>query len=68
MIAGDVEYTSEVQTHAFDFHTTETKLSVGVRAKKEYPCTVLTHQGTNAKHQRVPVEGRHKVIRAKGIR
>ena len=36
----------------FDFHTTETKLSVDVRAKKEYPCTVLTHQGTNTKRQR----------------
>ena len=56
MIAGDVEYTSEVQTTLFDFHTTETKLSVDARAKKEYPCTVLTHQGTNGKQQRIQLK------------
>src|SRR5664280_2447931 len=32
MINGDVEYTSAVQTTLFDFHTTETKLSVDGRA------------------------------------
>jgi hypothetical protein len=53
MLNGDVEYTSEVQTTLFDYRTTETKLSVLARAKKEYPCTVLTHQGTNGKQQRI---------------
>jgi hypothetical protein len=53
MLPGDVEYTSEVKTILFDYRTTETKLSVDARAKKEYPCTVLTHQGTNAKQQRI---------------
>jgi hypothetical protein len=56
MLAGDVEYTSEVQTVLFDYRTTETKLSVGARAKKEYPCTTLIHQGTNAKQQRVQLK------------
>jgi hypothetical protein len=56
MLPGDVEYTSEVQTALFDYRTTETKLSVGPRAKKDYPCTVLTHQGTNAKQQRIQLK------------
>jgi hypothetical protein len=56
MLAGDVEYTSEVQTVLFDYRTTETKLSVDARAKKEYPCTTLIHQGTNAKQQRVQLK------------
>jgi hypothetical protein len=56
MIGGDVEYTSEVQTTLFDYRTTETKLSVPARAKKEYPCTVLTHQGTNGKQQRITLK------------
>jgi hypothetical protein len=56
MLAGDVEYTSEVQTALFDYRTTETKLSVDARAKKEYPCTTLIHQGTNAKQQRVQLK------------
>ena len=50
---GDVEYTSEVKTTLFDYHTTETKLSVDARSKKEYPCTVLIHHGSNAKQKRI---------------
>jgi hypothetical protein len=50
---GDVEYTSEVKTALFDYRTTETKLSAAARSRKEYPCTVLMHHGTNAKQQRV---------------
>ena len=50
---GDVEYTSEVKTTLFDYHTTETKLTVDARSKKEYPCTVLIHQGSNAKQKRI---------------
>ena len=56
MIGGDVEYTSEVQTTLFDYRTTETKLSVDGRGKKEYPCTVLTHQGSNGKQQRIQLK------------
>jgi hypothetical protein len=56
MIGGDVEYTSEVKTALFDYRTTETKLSVDARAKKEYPCTVLTHQGSNGKQQRIQLK------------
>jgi hypothetical protein len=56
MIGGDVEYTSEVKTILFDYRTTETKLSVDARAKKEYPCTVLTHQGSNGKQQRIQLK------------
>jgi hypothetical protein len=56
MLNGGVEYTSEVQTVLFDYRTTETKLLVGAGAKKEHPCTVLTHQGTNAKQQRIQLK------------
>ena len=52
-IAGDVEYTSEVKTTLFDYRTTETKLSVAARNKREYPCTVLIHHGSNAKQKRI---------------
>ena len=52
-IDGDVEYLSEVATTLFDYRTTETKLSTGARSKKEYPCTVLIHHGTNAKQSRI---------------
>ena len=52
-LGGDVEYTSEVATTLFDYHTTETKLSVGARGKREYPCTVLIHHGANAKQDRI---------------
>ena len=52
-IGGDVEYTSEVKTTLFDYRTTETKLTAAARSKREYPCTVLIHQGSNAKQQRI---------------
>ena len=56
MIGGDVEYTSEVKTTLFDYRTTETKLSVAARAKREYPCTVLIHHGSNAKQNRIQLK------------
>ena len=55
-IGGDVEYTSEVKTTLFDYRTTETKLPVAARSKREYPCTVLIHQGSNAKQQRIKLK------------
>jgi len=55
-IAGDVEYTSEVKTTLFDYRTTETKLTAAARSRKEYPCTVLIHHGTNAKQSRIKLK------------
>jgi hypothetical protein len=51
--SGDVEYESEVQTTLFDYRTVEAKFTIPARGKTEYPCTVLTHQGQNAKQARV---------------
>jgi hypothetical protein len=56
LIGGDVEYTSEVETTLFDYRTTETKLPVAARGKREYPSTVLIHHGSNAKQQRVQLK------------
>jgi hypothetical protein len=56
MLSGDVEYTSEVKTTLFDYRTTETKLSAAARSKREYPCTVLIHHGTNAKQSRIKLK------------
>ena len=56
LIGGDVEYTSEVKTTLFDYRTTETKLPVATRSKREYPCTVLIHHGTNAKQNRIKLK------------
>ena len=50
---GDVEYDSEVKTALFDYRTVEAKFTIPARGKVEYPYTVLTHQGTNAKQSRV---------------
>jgi len=55
-IDGDVEYTSEVRTTLFDYRTTETKLSIAASNKREYPCTVLIHQGSNAKQKRIELK------------
>ena len=50
---GDVEYTSEVVTTAFDYQTVETKLTVEARGKKQYPSDVMNHMGVNCKQSRV---------------
>ena len=50
---GDVEYTSEVVTTAFDYQTVETKLTVEARGKKQYPSDVMNHMGVSAKQSRV---------------
>jgi len=54
--AGDVDYESEVATTLFDYRTTETKFDIGARSKRQYPATVTTHFGTNAKQQRVKLK------------
>ena len=50
---GDVDYSSEVKTTLFDYHTVETKLSVGARDEAEYPYTAVIHHGVNGKQSRV---------------
>ena len=51
-----MEYESEVTTTLFDYRTTETKFKIAARSKKQYPATVTTHFGTNAKQQRVKLK------------
>ena len=53
---GDVDYESEVATTLFDYRTTETKFEIAARSKRQYPATVTTHFGTNAKQQRVKLK------------
>ena len=54
--SGDVDYASEVATTLFDYRTTETKFDIAARSKRQYPATVTTHFGTNAKQQRVKLK------------
>ena len=51
--AGHVDYASEVATTLFDYQTIEAKFPVAARGKLQYPATVTTHQGANAKQARV---------------
>jgi hypothetical protein len=53
---GDVEYASEVVTKPFDYRTVETRVTIPARSRKEYPCTVVIHHGTNAKQKRVKLK------------
>jgi hypothetical protein len=53
---GDVEYASEVTSTLFDYQTVETKFNVPARKVQEYPCTVLLHQGQNAKQNAVKLK------------
>jgi len=50
---GDVEYSSEMATTLFDYRTIEAKFAVPARGKTQYPCTVVNHQGVNAKQSRI---------------
>ncbi len=50
---GHVDYVSEVKTTLFDYRTIEAKFAVKARDKKQYPCTVTTHHGTNSKQSRI---------------
>ena len=56
LYGGDVEFTSEVKTTSFDYRTVEAKFPVTKRSRREYPCTVLIHHGSNAKQQRVKLK------------
>ena len=53
---GDVEYESEIETTLFDYHTTEVKVTVDARGKKELPATITCHNGSNAKQNRVKLK------------
>ena len=53
MWPGHVDYVSEVKTTLFDYRTIEAKFAVKARDKKQYPCTVTTHHGTNSKQSRI---------------
>ena len=54
---GHVDYDSEVKTTLFDYRTIEAKFSVAAREKKLYPCTAVTHHGSNAKQSRIDLKG-----------
>ena len=54
--AGHVDFESEVKTTSFDYRTVETIWPVGLRGRKQYPCTLVIHHGTNAKQNRVDLE------------
>ncbi|MHC4451817.1 MAG: hypothetical protein ACYS0E_17050 [Planctomycetota bacterium] len=51
--AGDVDFSSEIDSTLFDFRTVEATFQVGTRAKVSYPQRVLTRHGRNRKQNRV---------------
>jgi len=53
---GHVDYTSEVKTTLFDHRTIEAKFTVPARGKREYPATVVLHQGVNSKQSRIELK------------
>ncbi len=53
---GHVDYTSEVKTTLFDYRTIEAKFTVPARGKREYPATVVLHQGVNSKQSRIELK------------
>ena len=53
---GHVDYSSEIETKLFDYHTIEATFDVPERGKKLYPCTVVTHNGTNKKQERIELK------------
>ena len=50
---GHVDYASQIATTLFDYRTAEAKFTVDGGKKKEYPATVVVHQGGNAKQSRI---------------
>jgi hypothetical protein len=50
---GHVDYSSEIETKRFDYHTVEATFDVPARGKVLYPCTVVTHHGVNKKQERI---------------
>ncbi|MHC4952970.1 MAG: DUF4139 domain-containing protein [Planctomycetota bacterium] len=53
---GDVEYTSEIKSSLFDFHTVEATVSVPASGSFLYPCTVTRHHGANQKQSSVKLK------------
>jgi hypothetical protein len=53
---GHVDYTSEVATKLFDYRTIEATFRVDARSKREYPCTMVLHQGANKKQSRIDLK------------
>ena len=53
---GHVDYESEVKTTLFDYRTAQATFTVDARGKREYPCTVTTHHGSNAKQSRIQLK------------
>ena len=53
---GHVDYDSEIKTTQFDYRTIQTTFSIEARSKKEYPATVVLHQGTNSKQSRIELK------------
>ncbi len=53
---GDVDYRSETKTKLFDYNTIETTFTIAPRGKKEYRCTVTTHNGTNKKQHHIKLK------------
>jgi hypothetical protein len=53
---GHIEYESETPTKLFDYRTAEVTLDVPALGKVTYPATVLLHQGTNSKQQRIELK------------
>ena len=53
---GHVEYSSEVATTLFDYHTTQTVFDIPARGKTLYPATVITRHGTRCKQDRIDLK------------
>ncbi len=56
VIAGDVEYDSEIEAGLFDYHTVEMKFTVPARDEKENTYTLVFHRGGNKKKDMVKID------------
>ncbi|MHC4958563.1 MAG: DUF4139 domain-containing protein [Planctomycetota bacterium] len=50
---GDIDYSSEVTTKLFDYHTIEATFDVAPRGKFRYPAVLVQHHGRNKRQERV---------------
>jgi len=50
---GHVDYESELKTTLFDYRTIQATFKVPARGKKQYPCAVVAHHGTNKKQNEI---------------
>jgi len=57
---GHVDYSSEMVTKQFDYHTVEATFDVDACGKVLYPCTVVTHNGTRKKQERIELKKKSK--------